>query len=74
MPNGTLYYSCLHIELEEDRSEESTSTGSRLYKLQVRWLPQCNKSKEKPMIRVPVLYTVTIDDDGKMEREEKDGE
>lgn len=48
-------------------------TGSRLYKLQVRWSPQRNKSKEKPMARVPALRTVTIDD-GKMEKEERSGE
>ncbi|KYM94980.1 hypothetical protein ALC62_14575 [Cyphomyrmex costatus] len=57
--------------LEEDRSEENA--GSRLYKLQVRWLPQRNKSKEKPMARVPALHTVTIDD-CKMEKEERGGE
>lgn len=41
--------------------------------MQVRWLPQRNKSKEKPMARVPVLHTVTIDG-GKMEKEERGGE
>lgn len=69
-PNRRLRNSCLYRAGGEWKE---ASIGSRLYKLQVRWSLQRNKSKEKPMARVPALRTVTIGD-GKMEKEEKGGE